>query len=98
MNLDISLETWILIIAGILAVGTSVLFFQPTEQNPAIVSEYEQNIFDEVEVKDLIVDVSDGTTEQEVIEFIKEKYPNYEIIEIAQDGLRYLIRIQEVNN
>lgn len=93
-----SLEKWILVIAAILAVGTGVFIFQPTEQNPAIVEQYQGEVQDDVTIKDLIIDVSEGTTKQEVIKYVKEKYPDYEIVSISQDGLRYLIRIKEVTN
>ncbi|SDC46946.1 hypothetical protein [Geotoga petraea] len=99
MSFEMTLEKWILVIAAVLALGTGMFVYQYEEQDPAIVNEYQEEITDDVEIKDIIVDVSPGATEKEVRSWIKENYPDYEIIEIAyyEEQNRYLVRIKEVS-
>jgi len=97
MNFEMTLEKWILVIAAILALGTGMFVYQYEEQDPAIVNEYQQEMDDNVEIKDLVIDVTIDTTEEDVIKWIEENYPGFEIVEISQDGTRYIVRIRREN-
>lgn len=94
--MEMTLEKWILLFAAIAGVITGLFFFQYQEQDTAIVEKYEQEISDEIAVIDLIVDVEEGETEEEVRAYIEENFPGFEIVSISQNENRYLVRIQEV--
>jgi hypothetical protein len=97
MSFEMTLEKWILVIAAVLAVGTGLFLFPYEEQNPIVVEQYQQEMVDNVEIKDLVIDVTIDTTEEDVIKWIEENYPGFEIVEISQDGTRYIVRIRREN-
>lgn len=91
-----SLEKWILVIAAILALGTGLFVYQYEEQDPLVFEKYEQEIADNITVIDLYVTVSEDVTKEDVIKEVKNRYPNFEIVEITKRDNQYLIRIKEV--
>jgi len=97
MSFEMTLEKWILVIAAVLALGTGMFVYQYEEQDPIVVEQYQQEMVDNVEIKDLVIDVTIDTTEENVIKWIEENYPGFEIVEIAQEGTRYIVRIRREN-
>lgn len=88
----------VLIIAAIGAAITGIFFFQYEAQDPAIVEQYQEEITDQTDVKDVFVRVSEEVTEQQVINAVLEKYPGYKVLEISQENDVYIVRIaKEVN-
>jgi hypothetical protein len=94
--MELDFNKVILIIAAILAIGTGVFVFQNEPQDTAIVESYVNELNDEVIIKDLIVTVDVGVTQEEVIEAVKEEYPDYEVISVSQEGNKFLVRIKKV--
>ena len=87
----------LLIAAGVLAVFAVSLFFPQTQQDPQILHDYTDELTDNTEIIDVIIDVTSGTTREEVMVWVEDTYPDYEILELTQESPeRYAVRLQKV--
>lgn len=86
----------LLIAAGVLAVFTVSLFFPQTQQNPEVLHDYTDELTDNTEILDVIIDVTEGTSREEVLEWLEDNYPDYEILELSQESPeRYAVRLKK---
>lgn len=91
------IKTWVMIGAVILAGITLIFVYPQSSQDTKILQQYTQELNDNVKVIDIVV-YTTTETEKEVREYIKKKYPNFEIVSITKKEKKYFIRLEEVKN
>lgn len=93
--MEFSFETLLLIIATVFGVIMVTVIYPQTQQDDIVVNRYIQEQSDNVDVIDLLVQVTEGTTEEEIRQWLHDNYQNYEIIEISKvDNSMYAVRLR----